>query len=47
MTRFTRSRAASGVAPRTDSVPCGRDDGYYRWGIMEVAIDLWDFVARA
>ena len=28
--------------PRTDVwVPCGRDDGYYRWGSMEGAIEPW------
>lgn len=28
--------------PRTDIwVPCGRDDGYYRWGSMEGAIEPW------
>jgi alanine dehydrogenase len=28
--------------PRTDVwIPCGRDDGYYRWGSMEGAIEPW------
>jgi alanine dehydrogenase len=34
--------------PRTDVwVPCGRPDGYYRWGSMEGAIEPWGvFVTR-
>jgi alanine dehydrogenase len=34
--------------PRTDVwVPCGRTDGYYRWGSMEGAIEPWGvFVTR-
>ena len=34
--------------PRTDVwVPCGRADGYYRWGSMEGAIEPWGvFVTR-
>ncbi|MDP2603463.1 MAG: ornithine cyclodeaminase family protein [Deltaproteobacteria bacterium] len=34
--------------PRTDVwVPCGRSDGYYRWGSMEGAIEPWGvFVTR-
>jgi ornithine cyclodeaminase/alanine dehydrogenase-like protein (mu-crystallin family) len=34
--------------PRTDVwVPCGRADGYYRWGSMEGAIEPWNvFVTR-
>lgn len=37
---LARGEAAS--RPRTDVwVPCGRDDGYYRWGSMEGAIEPW------
>lgn len=32
--------------PRTDVwVPCGRSDGYYRWGSMEGAIEPWGVFA--
>jgi hypothetical protein len=36
------ARGAAMSRPRTDVwVPCGRDDGYYRWGSMEGAIEPW------
>ncbi|MBI2315783.1 MAG: ornithine cyclodeaminase family protein [Betaproteobacteria bacterium] len=39
---LARGRAIS--RPRTDVwVPCGRSDGYYRWGSMEGAIEPWGF----
>ena len=43
---LARGRAIS--RPRTDVwVPCGRSDGYYRWGSMEGAIEPWGiFVTR-
>ncbi len=43
---LSRQRAIS--RPRTDVwVPCGRVDGYYRWGSMEGAIEPWGvFVSR-
>ncbi len=43
---LARNRAIS--RPRTDVwVPCGRVDGYYRWGSMEGAIEPWGiFVTR-
>ena len=37
---LARGQAVS--RPRTDVwIPCGRDDGYYRWGSMEGAIEPW------
>lgn len=43
---LAQGRAVS--RPRTDVwVPCGRADGYYRWGSMEGAIEPWGvFVTR-
>lgn len=43
---LAQGRAVS--RPRTDVwVPCGRPDGYYRWGSMEGAIEPWGvFVTR-